>query len=96
MQQIIGRDKVEAAHKKHPGWKASLKRWLKVVAEAEWNSFTDVRQTYASASSVGKYVIFDIANNEARLESIVNYREKRVIVTAVITHKEYEKKDYGK
>jgi mRNA interferase HigB len=94
--QIVGRDRVEEAYKKHPGWKASLKRWLKVIAEAEWNNFSDVLQTYASASSVVNYVIFNIANNEARLESVVNYGEKRVIVTAVMTHKEYDKKDYGK
>ena len=92
--QIIGRDKVEAAYKVHAGWKASLNRWLAVVAQADWDSFVDVRQTFSNASSAGKYVIFNIANNEARLESIVNYTDKRVIVTAVMTHKEYDKKAY--
>jgi mRNA interferase HigB len=92
--QIIGRDKVEAAYKKHSGWKASLTKWLAVVADAVWNNFMDVRQTYVSASQVGNYVIFNIANNEARLESIVNYVNKRVIMTNVITHKDYDKKVY--
>ena len=92
--QIMGRDKVEAAYRKHSGWRASLRKWLATVADAEWDSFMDVRQTYASASTAGRYVIFNIANNEARLESIVNYADKRVIVTSVMTHKEYDKRAY--
>ena len=56
----------------------------------------DVRQTFATASQAGKYVIFNIAHNEARIESIVNYTDKRVIVTDVMTHKDYDKKEYTK
>ena len=92
--QIIGRDIVEAAYRKHSTWEASLKRWLAVVAMAQWNGFGDVRQTYANASLAGRYVIFNIANNDARLESIVNYGEKRIIVAAIMTHKDYDKRDY--
>jgi len=92
--QIIGRDKVSAAYKKHSQWKASLTKWLATVADADWDNFADVRQTFASASHAGKYVIFNIAHNDARIEAIVNYADKRVMVTDVMTHKDYDKQVY--
>jgi mRNA interferase HigB len=94
--QIIGRDKVKAAYENHSGWRASLARWISIVEAAQWTNFTEVRQSYANASSVGKYVVLNIANNEARLESIVNYADRRVIVTEIMTHKEYDRKDHRK
>ena len=94
--QIVGRDKIQAAYKRHSGWKASLIRWVATVEAAKWANFADVRQTYANASAAGRFVIFNIANNEARLESIVNYADGRVTVTEIMTHKEYDRKDYRK
>ncbi|MGH9574389.1 MAG: type II toxin-antitoxin system HigB family toxin [Candidatus Acidiferrales bacterium] len=64
-----------------------MTNWLAAVADANWD-FADVRQTFASASHAGKYVIFNIAHNEARIETIVNYADKRVLVMDVMTHKD--------
>ena len=92
--QLIGSDKIVAAYEKHPGWKASLKRWAAIVAMADWSNFVDLRQSFANASAVGKYVIFNIAHNEARLVSLINYPDRRVMVTEILTHAEYDGRNF--
>lgn len=74
--QIIGRKKFDDACKKHSEWRASLKSWTRITDGAEWQHIADVRLTFNTADPAGPYVVFDIANNRARLIAIVDYQEK--------------------
>lgn len=94
--QVVGRERIDKASKKHSEWKASLRTWLRIASNAYWRHFADVRQTLKSADSVGRYVIFDIANNRARLVSIINYQAQRVVVVKILDHSKYNREDFEK
>jgi mRNA interferase HigB len=94
--QIIGRKKITEAYKAHPEWKASLVRWVAIVEGAEWRHVPDMRQTFSSADPVGKYVIFNIGGNNARLAATVNFGEKRVTISEILSHAAYDRRDWEK
>jgi mRNA interferase HigB len=95
--QIIGKEQVDSACEKHREWCPSLRRWLKIMEDAQWRNFTDIRQTFGSASrvtpQVTSYVIFNIASNKARLLTVIDYEDKIVAVDDVLTHADYDRKD---
>lgn len=92
--QIIGRKAIDKAVRGHVDWRASLRSWVKIVDGADWASNTDIQQTFNTADPVGRYVVFNIAHNRARLVSIVNFAEKRVTVKEIVSHARYDRKDY--
>lgn len=94
--QIVGREVIDAACKKHAQWKASLQTWIRIVSGAQWKHFPDVRLTLRSADQVGRRVIFNIAQNQARLISIINYQAQRVVVEKIIDHAKYNREDFTK
>ncbi len=65
-----------------------------MVKGADWTSNNDIQQTFNSADPVGPYVIFNIAGNKARLVSIVDFEDKRVVVKEIKSHAEYDRKEY--
>jgi mRNA interferase HigB len=91
---LVGKGEIDNACKKHPDWCPNLGRRVKLTEAAEWKNFAEVRQTFGSASSVGEYVIFDIAGNKARLVTIIAYKEKLVAVEGVLSHAEYDKRNF--
>ena len=90
--QIIGKQLIEAAQKKHSTWKASLGSWVRIVegVDPPWGNFPAVRRTRKDADQVGDCVVFNIAHNEARLISYISYEMGTVAVLAVLTHQEYD------
>lgn len=92
--QIVGLKAIDKAAKDHADWRASLRTWKAVVAEADWTCNSDIQQTFNTADPVGIYVIFDIAHNKARLVAIVNFAEKRVTVKETLNHADYDRKAY--
>jgi mRNA interferase HigB len=92
--QIIGRDKIDDACTKHAEWRASLNTWIKIVSEAGWRHFADVRLTFKNADKVGIYVVFNIAQNRGRMIAIINYKDQRVSVLKIVDHAAYDREDF--
>lgn len=88
---ILNRGLVEQAKKDHSGWKGSLNSWEKIVSNASWKHFVDVRHTLKNADSVGDCIVFNIARNDARLIASVHYQMQTVTVLFVLSHKDYDK-----
>lgn len=93
---IAGREGIDAACTKHSDWRSSLQRWVTITEDAHWQNFADIRKTFASASRVTPYVIFNIAGNKARLLTVIDYEDQIVAVEGVLTHTEYDRKDFTK
>ena len=91
--KIIGLDKIDGAIAKHREWEASLASWKRIVGEASWKHFPDVRKTRKDADPVGRCVVFDIAHNKARLISRISYELQAIIVLQVISA-EYDKEQW--
>jgi mRNA interferase HigB len=91
---ILGREAIHDAIAKHSEWKASLENWLKVAANAAWKNFPDVRTTWRSADYVAPYVIFDIAQNRARLITTIVYAASIIQIHEVLDHKTYDRRKF--
>ena len=89
---ITGRDILVEAGRKHrgKGLDKALKAWVKVVENARWRHFPDLKQSWPSADAVSGYVVFNIKGNQFRLAANVRYKIGVVHVTRVMTHAEYD------
>lgn len=90
--RIISRKNLIAFYNKHGDAEIALEEWYHRTAEAEWENFAQVRQTFNSADSVGnRRYVFNIRGDRYRLVAIVLFRIKMVYVRFVGTHAEYDR-----
>jgi mRNA interferase HigB len=78
----------------HPHASTSLENWYDTVLKASWRSLTDVREVYPHADLVGRRTVFNIAGNNFRLISRINYQRQIVYILAILTHSEYDKEQW--
>jgi len=77
---------------KYPQAKTPLQKWASEVKEADWQTFTDVKNHFASADYVGNgRVVFNIKGNDFRIVALMIYKVRTVYIRFVGTHKEYDK-----
>ena len=73
-----------------------LTSWNKVVLDATWHNFAELRQTFNSADQVGNCIVFDVGHNRYRVIGRVLYADPTkhlpgvVYVLRVMDHKEYD------
>ena len=89
--RIITKKRIKEASSEHSEWKASLESWYKIAKAADWKNFPGVKQSWRNVDLVGICVVFDIANNRARLVAHVDYKYHLVFIRFVIGHVEYLK-----
>lgn len=82
--------------KKHPSAIEELVEWYKAARKAEWTRLEDVRKDFRSADQIGEVLVFDIAWNDLRLIATIEYPSKRIFVKALMSHKEYDRKEWMK
>jgi mRNA interferase HigB len=91
---IISRKAITDATAKHAEWGTSLNAWYKITKAANWNSFEEVKASWKNSDKVGRFVIFDISHNRCRLICTIKYGWKMVYIRGVLSHAEYDKKDW--
>jgi mRNA interferase HigB len=89
--QLVGRERIAEAMRRHPTARASLTSWFQVTEQATWKSLVEVRQVYPHADFVNSWTVFNIKGNDFRLITRVNYRQQVVNIRAMLTHAEYTK-----
>ena len=88
--RLISRLPLKQFWERYPDAEAELRHWIRAVETARWKNFTDVRQVFGSADQVGKFVVFDIAEDKYRLIVVIHYDRQRCYVRHILTHKEYD------
>jgi len=81
---------------RHPETLSALTVWHERVRRAEWRGLHSVRQEFPSADQVGDVLIFDIMGGNYRLITRVAYPVQRIYVKALLTHRQYERKEWMK
>lgn len=90
--EIISFRKLREFFEKDPNSRVALQDWYKRTQKANWNSFSDVKQTFNSVDSVGnKRYVFNIKGNHYRLVALILFNIKRVYIRWVGNHKDYDK-----
>ncbi|AGA28214.1 type II toxin-antitoxin system HigB family toxin [Singulisphaera acidiphila] len=75
----------------HPDSEAPLRAWSRVVNQAKWKTFADVREAIPHADLVGDLTVFNIGENRYRLIVAVHTNRGKVFVRHVLTHPEYDR-----
>ena len=68
--RIISKKKLTDFLSSHPDdqdAKGPMTAWYDAVSEATWEKFSDVRATYATASQVDQFTVFNVGGNKFRL-----------------------------
>ena len=71
-----------------------MQLWIRVVKAADWDTFSDVRETFNHSDIYGDCTIFDVGGNNYRVIAKVRYRKKIVFINEVLTHTEYDRKKW--
>lgn len=78
---------------KHPEAEQPLRNWHMVAALSRFIDFADLRQRFGSVDYVRPYTVFDVfdvVGNNYRVIAVVRYRDEKVFVRWVMTHREYD------
>jgi len=89
--RIRGSDKLAEFAKAYDDARTALNSWQTAAEAGDWKNPADLKKTFASASFVEGKTVFNIGGNKYRLISVINYELKTVLVTHVLTHKQYDK-----
>ena len=90
--RIIGRDRLDAFCARHADARTWIEAWLHEVETTSWAVPQDIRDRYASASFLAdNIVIFNVKGNKYRLETLVAYNARTIVIRKVETHAEYSK-----
>ena len=68
--------------------------WYALAKSADWASFAAVRAMFPDADFVSGLLVFNIRHNRYRLVVYPAFSRRKLYVKALLTHKEYETKDW--
>ena len=88
---IITRKRLNDFAKVQPDCAAGLFQWFTEVRRANFSNIQEVRAIFPHADKVGKFTVFNIGGNKARLIAAIHYNRKKVYIRHVLTHVEYDK-----
>jgi len=95
--QVLGKDKIVDFMRKQNQASGPLKAWLNEAENAEWSTSQDIKDRYSTASFLSHdVVIFNMGGNKYRLEVVVRYANRCVLILFVGTHSEYNKRNQRK
>lgn len=78
----------------HPDVYQPLMDWYKIVKDADWSSFKDIKQTFNSVDYVGNdHFVFNIKGNKYRLIAMIFFDKRTVFIRFVGTHSDYDRID---
>jgi len=92
MKRIIAKKTLREFWEKHADSEQYLKTWYETAKNSEWNSPSDIKQTYINASVLkDSRVVFNIKGNSYRLIVKFNYVRQWAFIRFIGTHSEYDK-----
>ena len=61
-----------------------------ISGKSHFANFAHLRETFPHADQVGKFTVFNIGGNKARLIAALHYNRNKAFIRHVLTHKEYD------
>lgn len=89
---IIAKTTLEKFSSIHKLAAEPLNTWYKIVKQADWRNFSDMRTTFNSVDNVGNdRYCFNIKGNDFRLIALILFKTRTVFILWFGTHAEYDK-----
>lgn len=78
----------------HSDSKDALNNWYRLVSQADWSNYHEMKEMYNSVDAVGNdRFVFNIRGNNYRLVALIFFNTRTVFIRFVGTHKNYNKID---
>jgi len=87
---VITRKRLNDFAEKYPDTISSLAHWHQLMRKNKFANFVNLRAMFPHADQVGKFTVFNIGGNKARLIAAVHYNRNKIYIRHVLTHKEYD------
>lgn len=87
---IISLNALREFWQKHPEAEQAMRNWHTVAEHSRFVDFADLRRSFGSADCAAPYTVFDVGGNNYRLVTVVRYRDGKIFVRWVMTHREYD------
>lgn len=92
--RIISETRLRDFWKQNQDAESAMREWIKIVRQADWSSFLEIRQTFNHADVYKNCVIFDVGGNKFRIIAKIEYQKHIVFIRFVLTHSEYDRKEW--
>ncbi|WP_018298261.1 type II toxin-antitoxin system HigB family toxin [Fangia hongkongensis] len=90
---VINKGVIEKFCKKHARAKKSFASLLKILETNTFSHFSELTETFKSADYVYHvFTIFDVAGNNYRMVTVIDYIFSVIDIRYIWTHEEYNKK----
>ena len=94
--RIITLKRIREFAELHPDAAEPLRKWARIVAEAEWKSLHETRRVYPHADAVtvasgNSVTVFNLGGNKYRLIAAIHYDRQCLYVLRILRHAEYDK-----
>ncbi len=90
--RIISKSTLVKYYQKNEQAKTALELWYRETKKANWSNFSDIKNTFNSADSIGnQHYVFNIKGNDFRLIVVIRFTISTVLIRFVGTHNEYDK-----
>jgi mRNA interferase HigB len=87
-------EEIEKFVRKHANARPAFNRWRRIAQAASWEDIEDVKQDFLSADKYRACTIFDVADNNYRLITKIDYTVQIVAIRKALTHAEYDKEKW--
>ena len=95
---VVNSKHLDEAATKYKDTARELASWLKIVQEARWSSFPELKSQITDADAVDGYVNFNIRHNRYRLVTVLHYSTTVAVrvtsghcyIRSFLTHAEYD------
>ena len=92
--RIFTEQALKSYTEEHPDSLIPLLEWKRVVKNATWTCFADIKKDFNSVDSVGnQHYVFNIKGNTYRLVVVIKFTIHFVYIRFIGTHAEYDKID---
>jgi mRNA interferase HigB len=91
---LITRKTLRAFWQQYPDSKTALERWSQIIEKNNFDSFTQLRETFPSVDQVGKLTVFNIGGNKYRLIAAIHFNRHKVYIRNILTHAQYDQDNW--
>lgn len=91
---VISRRRLNEFADKHPEAKSALAYWYGLMRRSHFLTFVQLREVFPAADQVGKLTVFNIGGNKVRLIAAIHYNRQKIYVRSILTHNEYDRKNW--
>ena len=92
--RLLGTNLIGEFIRKHPDCENALRRWQKLITETNFRNIIELKKTFSTADAVDNKTVFNVGGNKIRTITVIEYGIAQVIITHVLTHKEYDQEKW--